>query len=52
MTQSGNDQNQIVLGYWAIRGLAEPMRMALHYTKTPFTDQRYLQGDKLAFHPI
>jgi len=30
-----------VLGYWAIRGLAEPIRYLLHYTGTEFTDQRF-----------
>ncbi|KAF0698373.1 Aste57867_10999 [Aphanomyces stellatus] len=33
------------LGYWAIRGLAEPIRLLLVHTGTPFTDKRYeLQG--------
>lgn len=45
MSQSTTDKNQLVLGYWAIRGLAEPARLALHYTKTPYTDKFYVQGD-------
>ena len=38
-------KDQLVLGYWVIRGLAEPTRLALHYTKTPFTDKMYHTGD-------
>ena len=45
MTQSIVDQNQIVFGYWATRGIAEPSRMILKYTKTPFIDKLYVQGD-------
>ncbi|CAF1142103.1 unnamed protein product [Rotaria sordida] len=45
MSKSSSDKNQIVFGYWAIRGLAEPVRLALHYTKTPFTDKLYVQGE-------
>ncbi|CAF0817419.1 unnamed protein product [Rotaria sp. Silwood1] len=45
MAQSSGDKNQIVIGYWAIRGFAEPIRLALHYTKTPFTDKLYEQGE-------
>jgi len=45
MTESNTDQNQIILGYWAIRGLVEPSRIILHYTKTPFINKTYEQGD-------
>jgi hypothetical protein len=45
MSQSNTDKNQIVLGYWAIRGLAEPARLVLHYTKTPYTEKMYVQGE-------
>jgi glutathione S-transferase len=45
MAQSTTDKNQLVLGYWALRGLAEPCRLALHYTKTPYTDKMYHQGE-------
>jgi hypothetical protein len=31
--------------YWAIRGLAEPSRLALKYSKTRFTDKTYEQGE-------
>lgn len=37
--------NEIVLGYWAIRGLVEPIRLALQYAKTPYTDKLYVQGE-------
>ena len=33
------------LGYWAIRGLAHPIRYLLEYTKTPYEDKHYTQGD-------
>jgi len=38
-------KGQLTLGYWAIRGLAEPSRLLLHYTKTPYNDEFYVQGD-------
>ncbi|CAH3186664.1 unnamed protein product [Porites lobata] len=34
-----------ILGYWDIRGLAEPIRLLLHYTGTEFKDERYECGD-------
>ncbi|UJR36329.1 hypothetical protein I4U23_029057 [Adineta vaga] len=45
MSASNTDKNQLVIGYWAIRGLVEPIRLALHYAKTPFTDKFYEQGE-------
>lgn len=45
MSESTTNKNQLVLGYWAIRGLAEPTRLALHYSKTPYTDKFYVQGE-------
>ncbi|GBL88800.1 Glutathione S-transferase class-mu isozyme 1 [Araneus ventricosus] len=30
-----------VLGYWEVRGLAEPIRYLLHYKKVDFEDKRY-----------
>ena len=45
MSQSSTNKNQLVVGYWAIRGLAEPIRLTLHYAKTPFTDKVYEQGE-------
>eukprot|EP00500_Bicosoecida_sp_ms1_P007155 CAMPEP_0203822688 /NCGR_PEP_ID=MMETSP0115-20131106/46965_1 /ASSEMBLY_ACC=CAM_ASM_000227 /TAXON_ID=33651 /ORGANISM="Bicosoecid sp, Strain ms1" /LENGTH=294 /DNA_ID=CAMNT_0050731723 /DNA_START=10 /DNA_END=890 /DNA_ORIENTATION=+ len=32
---------KVVLGYWAIRGLAQPIRYLLEYTGTPYEDVRY-----------
>jgi glutathione S-transferase len=37
--------DQLILGYWAIRGLAQSIRLVLHYTKTPFINKTYEQGD-------
>ena len=34
-----------VLGYWDIRGLAEPARMMMEYLDIPFDDKRYVCGD-------
>jgi hypothetical protein len=38
-------QDQLIVGYWGIRGLVEPIRLTLHYTKTPFTDKIYHTSD-------
>jgi glutathione S-transferase len=38
-------KDQLILGYWNIRGFAEPSRLLLHYTKTPFTNKLYQFGD-------
>ena len=45
MSQSSNGKHQITLGYWGIRGLLEPSRLVLHYTKTPYTDKFYVQSE-------
>ena len=45
MSQSTADKNQLVFGYWAIRGLGEPSRLVLHYTKTPYTEKTYETGE-------
>ena len=37
--------SQIKLGYWKIRGLAEPLRMMLHYAEMEFEDVLYECGD-------
>ncbi|XP_017494916.1 PREDICTED: glutathione S-transferase Mu 1-like, partial [Rhagoletis zephyria] len=39
---------QVTLGYWDIRGYAEPIRTLLHYLNVPFKDVRYGfgSGDK------
>jgi len=34
-----------ILGYWKIRGLAEPIRQVLEYTGTPYVNQHYVQGE-------
>jgi len=36
--------NRAVLGYWKIRGLAEPIRLMLEYTKTPYVNKYYEQA--------
>ncbi|GFQ91529.1 glutathione S-transferase Mu 1 [Trichonephila clavata] len=33
-----------ILGYWNIRGLAEPIRCLLHYKEVDFEDKRYVFG--------
>jgi len=33
-----------VLGYWSIRGLAQPIRLLLAYTETDYEDKRYTLG--------
>jgi len=43
--------DQIKLGYWAIHGLAEPIRLILHYTKTPFTNKMYQRGGAPDYNP-
>ena len=35
----------VILGYWNIRGLAQPIRLLLKYSGTDFDDKRYTQGD-------
>ena len=35
----------ILLGYWRIRGLAQPIRYLLEYTEHPYQDVMYEQGD-------
>lgn len=38
-------KDQLILGYWNIRGFAEPARLLLQYAKTPFTNKLYNFGD-------
>lgn len=38
-------KNQLILGYWDIRGFAEPSRLLLQYTKAQFTNKLYHFGD-------
>ncbi|GFS39621.1 glutathione S-transferase Mu 1 [Nephila pilipes] len=35
---------KVTFGYWNIRGLAEPIRVLLHYKKVDFEDKRYVLG--------
>ena len=35
----------ILLGYWKIRGLAQPLRYMLEYSEHPYQDVMYEQGD-------
>jgi len=35
----------MLLGYWKIRGLAQPLRYLLEYTEHPYQDVMYEQGD-------
>jgi len=35
-----------VLGYWAIRGRAQPIRLLLAYTETTYEDNRYTDSSK------
>lgn len=39
----------IKLGYWKIRGLAQPVRYMLEYIEHPWTDEFYEQGDAPQF---
>ncbi|CAG0904832.1 unnamed protein product [Cyprideis torosa] len=38
-----------ILGYWDIRGLAQPIRLLLHYTGTEFEDKYYVCGPAPTF---
>ena len=39
------EQAKPKLGYWKIRGFAQPIRLLMKYTNTPFEDVLYVQGD-------
>ena len=43
------DKQPITLGYWKIRGLAQPVRYLLEYIEHPWEDVTYEQGDAPAF---
>ena len=45
MSLSNPGKEAITIGYWGIRGLVEPSRLVLHYTKTPYTDKFYALSD-------
>ena len=42
------ENNKLILGYWAIRGLAQPIRFLLEFTKMPYEDVRYQQAEDLS----
>lgn len=42
---SNSGSGKLVLGYWAIRGLGEPIRMTLQYRKVPYEEKSYVQGE-------
>ena len=44
MTTSNDEDANLILGYWKIRGLAQPIRYLLHYTGTPYSEQFYEFG--------
>merc|ERR1711879_312665 len=42
---AAEQQSMLVLGYWDIRCLAEPIRFLLEYSGLPYEDRRYVQGN-------
>lgn len=42
--RKADDSTPVVIAYWAIRGLAQPIRLLLEYTGQPYTDKKYEQG--------
>jgi glutathione S-transferase len=40
-----SESKKPVLGYWAIRGLAQPIRLLLEYAGVDYQDKRYICGD-------
>ena len=43
--QGGGEAKHLVLGYWDIRGLCQPIRYTLEYLGVPYEDKTYEQGD-------
>lgn len=39
-------ESKLVLGYWGIRGLAQPIRNLLEYLNVPYEDKRYTDRDE------
>jgi hypothetical protein len=39
-------EKKLTLGYWPIRGLAQPIRLFLKYLEIPFVDKRYTDRDE------
>jgi len=40
-----SDCNKVLLGYWDLRGLAEPIRLLLEYCEIPYEQKLYVCGD-------
>jgi glutathione S-transferase len=40
--------NKLILGYWAIRGLAQPIRLFLAFGEFNWEDVRYVQTEDLS----
>jgi glutathione S-transferase len=36
----------MILGYWNIRGLAQPIRFLLEYLRLPYEDKRYTNPEQ------
>jgi len=47
--QAMSEDSRPILGYWAIRGLAQPIRLLLAYTGTEFEDKMYQCGPGPAY---
>ncbi|KAF8785293.1 glutathione S-transferase Mu 1-like [Argiope bruennichi] len=41
-----------IVGYWDIRGLAEPIRYLLHFKNVDFEDKRYPPGDRSTWEKV
>ncbi|CAD8208970.1 unnamed protein product [Paramecium octaurelia] len=39
-------ENKVILGYWSIRGLAQPLRFFLEYIELPYEDKRYTNPEE------
>lgn len=44
MAAATTKEAPVTLAYWAIRGLAQPIRLLLEYTGQAYTDKQYVQG--------
>ena len=42
-------RSKVTLGYWKIRGLAQPIRLLLEHTGMPYEDEQYECGDAPGF---
>lgn len=39
-------ENKLVLGYWPIRGIAQPIRFLLEYLEIPYEEKRYTDHEE------